>query len=199
MMRSIGSRRKAAVVLVGLLLVAINSSSSTVLLAAGRTKVEAAPSAVPADRSENGATPPVLVAGASKNDGAIKKAIHGIHSDLKRVKLKFFQLRYIEDAKVYNNEFRYTMGLQHDSRVSGPTFSKYGCDIYVHIQYPATKQDMDQTQLEGVLVPLKNGSAYAVWKLIRTETTEEGQAFAEKVDQIVTARLDAMKKELEQD
>src|SRR5262249_30154938 len=135
----------------------------------------------------------------AKSDAPIKKAMHGIHSDLKKIKLRFFQLRYIEDAKVYNNEFRYTTGLQRDSKVSGPTFSKYGCDIYVHIQYPATKQDMDQTQLEGVLVPLKNGSAYAVWKLIRTETTEEGQAFAGKVEQIVAARLEVMKNELEQD
>jgi len=149
--------------------------------------------------SGNGAAPGALRAVPSRNDGAIKKAIHGIHSDLKKVKLNFFQLRYIEDAKVYNNEFRYTIGLQHDSRVTGPTFSKYGCDLYVHIQYPATKQDIDQTQLKGVLVPLKNGSAYAVWKLVRTEPTEEGQAFAEKVNQIVAARLDAMKKELEQD
>src|SRR5262249_22923507 len=198
MVRTIGSRQKVTLLLVGVLLVPMSSSGSTVFRAAARSQVEAAPSALAA-RSESRMARWALAIGASKNDGVIKKAIHGIHSDLKKVKLKFFQLRYIEDAKVYNNEFRYTMGLQHDSRVSGPTFSKYGCDIYVHIQYPATKQDMDQSQLEGVLVPLKNGSAYAVWKLIRTEPTEEGQAFAEKVNQIVTARLDAMKKELEQD
>ena len=134
----------------------------------------------------------------SKSDAPIKRAMHGIHSDLKKIKLRFFQLRYIEDAKVYNNEFRYTTGLQRDSKVSGPTFSKYGCDIYVHIQYPAKEQDMDQRQLRGVLVPLTNGSAYAVWRVTRTEPTEEGQAFADKVNEIITARLGAMKKELEQ-
>jgi hypothetical protein len=134
-----------------------------------------------------------------KNDSAVKKAIHGIHSDLKKLKLEFFQLRYIENAKVYNNEFRYTQGLQQDSKINGPTFLKYGCDIFVHIQYPATQQDMEQTQLKGDLVQLKNGSAFAVWKLTRTEATAEGEAFAEKVNQIVTARLEAMKRDLEQD
>ena len=138
-------------------------------------------------------------AGGAKNDAAVKKAIRGIHSDLKKLKLEFFQLRYIEDAKVYNNEFRYTSGMQQDSKINGPTFLKYGCDIYVHIQYPATQQDMEKTQLKGDLVPLKNGSAYGVWRLTRTEPTAEGQAFAEKVSEIVTARLDAMKKELEQE
>ena len=136
-------------------------------------------------------------AGWSKNDAAVKRAMHGIHSDLKKLKMKFFQLRYIDDAKVYNNEFRYTTGLQQDNKIGGPTFLKYGCDIYVHIHYPATLQDMDQTQLKGDLVQLKNGSAFAVWRLTRTEPTAEGQEFAEKVTEIITARLDAMKKELE--
>lgn len=145
------------------------------------------------------ATPPVAASVASKQEAAIKKAMQGIYSDLKKVKLKFFQLRYIENAKVYNNEFRYTSGLQHDSKLDGPTFSKYGCDIYVHVKYPATEQDTDLRQLEGVLVSLKSGTSYALWKLIRTEPTEEGRAFAEKVNEIVTARLDALKKELEQD
>jgi len=138
-------------------------------------------------------------AGWAKSDAAVKKAMRGIHSDLKKLKLQFFQLRYIEDAKVYNNEFRYTSGMQQDSKINGPTFLKYGCDIYVHIQYPATQQDMEKTQLKGDLVQLKNGSAYGVWRLTRTESTAEGQAFAEKVNEIVTARLDAMKKELEQE
>jgi hypothetical protein len=138
-------------------------------------------------------------AGWGKNDAAVKRAMRGIHSDLKKLKLKYFQLRYIEDAKVYNNEFRYTTGLQQDNKGNGPTFLKYGCDIYVHVQYPATPQDMGQTQLKGDLVPLKNGSSYGVWRLTRTESTTEGQEFAEKVNEIVTARLDSMKKELEQE
>jgi hypothetical protein len=171
-MGRIGNHQKAAVLLVGFLLVATGGSSST--------------------------APRGAAAVWSKNDTAIKKAMHGIHSDLKKLKFKFFQLRYIEDAKVYNNEFRYTTGLQRDSKTNGPTFSKYGCDIYVHIQYPATQQDIDQSQLAGTLVSLKNGTAYAVWKLTRTEPTQEGQEFADEVNKIVTARLDAMKRELEQ-
>jgi len=135
----------------------------------------------------------------SKQEAAIKKAMHSIHSDLKKMKLKFFQLRYIEDAKVYNNEFRYSTGLVQDSKGSGATFAKYGCDILVHIQYPATRQDMDPRQLEGQLVTLKDGSSYALWRLVRTEPTQEGQDFADKVNQILTSRLDAMKREMEQE
>jgi hypothetical protein len=145
------------------------------------------------------ATPLVAAGVGSRQETAIKKAMQGIYSDLKKVKLKFFQLRYIDNAKLYNNEFRYTTGLQHDSKLDGPTFSKYGCDIYVHIKYPATGQDMELRHSEGVLVSLKDGSSYALWKIIRTEPTEEGHAFAEKVNEIVTARLDALKRELEQD
>jgi hypothetical protein len=187
MMVSMGNCLKAAVLAGGLFAVAGVCSSPTGRVAAGWSK------ATSFHAEPHGGSP------ALKNDGAVKKAIRGIHSDLKKLKLEFFQLRYIENAKVYNNEFRYTAGLQQDSKINGPTFLKYGCDIYVHVQYPATRQDMDQTQLKGDLVPLKNGSAYGVWRLTRTESTPEGQAFAEKVDQIVTARLDAMKKELEQD
>jgi len=146
-----------------------------------------------------GWSPPAAATGVrSKPEAAIKRAMQGIHSDLKKLKLKYFQLRYIEDAKLYNNEFRYTTGLQHESRVDGPTFAKYGCDIYVHIRYPSTPQDMDLRQQEGVLVTLKNGSAYAVWRRVRTEANQEGQAFADKVNEIVTARLDEMKKEMEE-
>jgi hypothetical protein len=142
---------------------------------------------------------PVVAAVGSKQEAVVKKAMHGIYDDLKKLRLEFFQLRYIEKAKVNNNEFRYTTGLERDSRIDGPTFSKYGCDIYVHIQYPATKQDMEPHQLEGVLVSLKNGVSYAVWRNVRTEPTQEGQAFADKVNQIVTSRLEAMKRELEEE
>jgi len=172
-MRSMGNHLKAAA-LVGALLAVAGPGSRLVALGAA-------------------------TAGWAKSDAAVKKAMRGIHSDLKKLKLQFFQLRYIEDAKVYNNEFRYTSGMQQDSKINGPTFLKYGCDIYVHIQYPATQQDMEKTQLKGDLVQLKNGSAYGVWRLTRTESTAEAQAFAEKVNEIVTARLDAMKKELEQE
>ena len=172
-MRSMGNYLKAAIVVGGLLAVAGFSSWPP--------------------------APGVGMAGRSKNDAPVKRAMHGIHSDLKKLKLKYFQLRYIEDAKVYNNEFRYTTGVQQGSKLNSPTFLKYGCDIYVHVQYPATAQDMDQTQLKGDLIQLKNGSAYGVWRLTRTEPTVEGEEFAEKVSEIVTARLDAMKKELEQE
>ena len=46
------------------------------------------------------ATAPVAAVVSSKQEAAIKKAMQGIYSDLKKVKLKFFQLRYIETAKV---------------------------------------------------------------------------------------------------
>jgi hypothetical protein len=145
------------------------------------------------------ASRPVTAAVGSRQEAVIKKAMHGIYADLKKIRLEFFQLRYIDKAKVYNNEFRYTAGLEHDSKVTGPTFSKYGCDIYVHIQYPATKQNSEAPQLGGALVSLKNGTSYAVWRSVRTEPGQEGDAFAEKVNEIVTSRLEAMKSELEEE
>src|SRR5215469_17210414 len=73
------------------------------------------------------APPGARGAASSKQEAAIKKAMHGIYSDLKKLRLEFFQLRDIDKAKVYNNEFRYTFGLEHEDRVNGPRFSKYGC------------------------------------------------------------------------
>jgi hypothetical protein len=146
-----------------------------------------------------GETLPVTAAVGSKQEAVIKKAIHGIYTDLKKIRLEFFQLRYIDKAKVYNNEFRYTTGLEHDSRIDGPTFSKYGCDIYLHIQYPATREEMDLHQSGGSLVSLKNGASYAVWSNVRAEPNQEGQAFADRVNKIVASRLDDMKIELEQE
>lgn len=145
------------------------------------------------------AAPPTSVA-PSNPAAVIKKTMRGIQSDLKMLRLDFFQLRDIENAAVSGHEFSYEMGvLHHATRLTPTSFAPYGCYIYVEIQYPAIRKEIDMRQEQGVLVSLKDGSSYALWRHLEAESTAEGQAFAEKVDQIITSRLDAMKQSLEQD
>jgi hypothetical protein len=123
-----------------------------------------------------------------------------VYSDLKAIRPEFAQLRDIERATVSADRFDYETGiLQHATRFEPEIFAKDGCYIRLEVLCPATQDDLSMRQDGGWrLVSLSNGTSYAFWRSVGAEPGEERKAFADKVNQIITSRLDAMKKELEQ-
>jgi hypothetical protein len=129
-------------------------------------------------------------------DAAIKMTLSAIRDDLKQLRPRFPQLASIADTMIKNGELRYKKGLLKDGKVDGPVFEKDGCDIYVAIKYPATREDLLMRPLGGSLFLMKNGKSLAVWRLVRAENNAPGIAFSTKVNELVSVRLTELEKKL---
>lgn len=135
----------------------------------------------------------------SSPESVIEKTLRLIHSDLKGIKSEFPQLREIDQAFIENGTFQFQRGFLKDSKKTGARFEPNGCDIYVDVKYPATKDDIKMRQLHGDLFEMKNGEAFAVWRLVRAEEDHQGAAFTKRVADIVSERLADMEKTLQHD
>jgi len=139
-------------------------------------------------------------AAGSGAEEAISRTMHQFYSDLKRIEPEFVQLHDIEAATVGADRFDYETGiLQHATRFKPEIFAQGGCYIRLEVLYPATQDDLNLRQDGGGhFVSLRNGSSYAFWRYVSAEPSKEGKDFVDKVNQIITSRLDAMRVELEQ-
>jgi hypothetical protein len=129
-------------------------------------------------------------------NAAIERTLSAIRDDLKRLRPRFPQLASIADAVIKRGELRYEKGLLKDGKLEGPVFDKDGCDIYVAIKYPATREDVMQRPLGGSLFLMKNGKSFAVWILVRAENNEPGIALSTKVKELVSVRVTELEKKL---
>jgi hypothetical protein len=142
---------------------------------------------------------PAPAAGAGAEE-VISRTMREVSSDLKQIQPDFPQLRDLEGATVTATTFGYETGvLQRGTRFKPEIFAKDGCSIQLEVLCPATQDDLSMRQDGGGrLVSLSNGTSYAFWRRVSAGPGGEGQAFLDKVNKIITSRLDAMKKQLEQ-
>lgn len=87
-------------------------------------------------------------------------------------------------------------GLISDSKLDGPVFEEGGCDIGLHVRFPAGKEDLNQ--LASTVIQLDNGISYRWRDIVRAEDTERGRKFVKDVNRIIKDGLKGMNKRLEQ-
>ena len=135
----------------------------------------------------------------------MEQTLYNIRDAFKEAKPEFPQLADIDAATIKKDglqdggrvRFDYERGVVKENFTEEVTFKKDGCDIVVQIKYPATQEDVDMRRLKGTLFSLQNGDSYAVWYLVRAENNGPGNIFKSKADEIISSRLNAMRKTLE--
>ena len=130
----------------------------------------------------------------------IEQTLADIKDALKEIKPQFPQLANMDYAAAITRNpsgeegtirFEYTKGFTQGSNIP-----KDAASIFVEIKYPASLEDVKAREQEGKLFMLGNGNACVYWKSVRAEDSEQGQAFKNKVDEIVVLKLMAMKTKL---
>ncbi len=135
----------------------------------------------------------------------MEQTLFDIRGAFKRIKQEYPQLADIDSSTIKKDglvdngrmRFDYERGILGEGFVEGATFGKSGCDMFVQIIYPATKEEFEERRLKGNLVALKNGKSYAVWRLVRAELNDQGQSFINKANEIISSHLQTMQEVLQ--
>ena len=147
----------------------------------------------------------VAVQAEPKSDDEVTKVIEQTLQDikgaLKEIKSQFPQLSNMDyAANITRNSsgeegsilFEYTKGFS-----PGSSYIPQGAaSISVEVKYPAALEDVRAREQEGKLFMLDNGNACVYWKSVKADDSEQGQAFKNKVEEIVVLKLMSMQIQL---
>jgi hypothetical protein len=145
---------------------------------------------------------PTPLSGAETPEAVIEDTLRHIHLDLQQLEAEFPQLSGIQRATLQvapgekRFRFDYRQGFVKDDRLKGPTFEQDGCSLMVEMKYPAVADDAYSRPIEGRAIPIGNGKFVALWHMVRAESTEGGQSFVRKADEVISARLKSMEEAL---